>query len=108
MSKTIKALAAAGLLFSVAAPALAQTVGVAVGIEPEERTRIKEYVVREHVAPVTVRERLGIGTRLPGDVELRSVPSAWGPSLTRYRYVYSGDRVYLVEPSSREVVQEIE
>jgi hypothetical protein len=85
-------------------------VGVGAGITfaPEQRTRIKEYVVKERVAPVTVRERLAVGTRIPADVELRSVPADWGPSVTKYRYVYSNDQVYLVEPSSREVVQVIE
>jgi hypothetical protein len=79
-------------------------VGVGIGIVPEQRTRIKEYVVKERVAPVTVRERLTVGARLPADVELRAVPSDWGPSVTKYRYVYSDDRVYFVEPSTREVV----
>jgi hypothetical protein len=55
-----------------------------------------------------VRERIAVGTRLPADVELRTVASDWGPSVTRYRYVYSNDRVYFVEPSTREVVYEID
>ena len=104
MMKSLIALAAAGIALSIAAPSLAQTVGVGVTVAPEERTRIKEYVVKEKVAPVTIKERVSIGARLPADVELRTVPSAWGPTYTKYRYVYSGDRVYLVEPSSREVV----
>ncbi|MHC4048872.1 DUF1236 domain-containing protein [Bradyrhizobium sp. 25ACV] len=45
---------------------------------------------------------------MPGDVELEAVPSDWGPSLTKYRYLYSGDRVMLVDPGSRTVVQEID
>ena len=45
---------------------------------------------------------------LPSDVELAAVPSDWGPSLTKYRYVYSNDRVLLVDPGSRAVVQEID
>jgi len=104
---------AAGILVTLAgAPAYAQTVGVGpaetVVIEPEQRTVIREYVVKEHVAPATVQEKITIGTRIPADVELRLAPAAWGPTLTKYRYVYSGERVYLVEPSSRTVVQEIE
>ena len=94
------------------APAFAQTVGVGpaetVVIEPEQRTVIREYVVKEHVAPATVQERITVGTKIPADVELRSAPAAWGPKFTKYRYVYSGERVYLVEPSNRTVVQEIE
>jgi Protein of unknown function (DUF1236) len=103
MRKVILALATVGAL-SAAAPASAQTVGVGVTFEPEQRTRIKEYVVKERVAPVTIKERVTVGARLPADVELRTVPAEWGPSVSRYRYVYSDNRVYFVEPSSREVV----
>src|SRR4051812_16912525 len=83
-------------------------VGAGINFAPEQRTHIHQYVTRERVAPVTVKERVAVGTRLPADVELRSVPADWGPSVTKYRYVYSNDQVYLVEPSSREVVQVIE
>jgi hypothetical protein len=41
-------------------------------------------------------------------VELVAVPSDWGPSLTKYRYVYSDNRVLLVDPGSRAVVEEID
>ena len=103
MKKVVLALATVGAL-SAAAPSFAQTVGVGVTFEPEQRTRIKEYVVKESVAPITFKERVTVGGRLPADVELRSVPAAWGPSVSKYRYVYSDNRVYFVEPSSREVV----
>jgi Protein of unknown function (DUF1236) len=110
MKRTLIA-AAALLALGASSPSFAQGVGVQVGpvgagisFAPEQRTRIKEYVVKERVAPVTSRERIRVGTRLPADVELRSVPSDWGPSVSRYRYVYSDNNVYFVEPSSREVV----
>jgi Protein of unknown function (DUF1236) len=113
MKKTavVLALALAGL----ASPSFGQGVGVQVGpigagisFAPEQRTRIKEYVVKERVAPVTVEERIRVGARVPASVELRTVPPAWGPSVTKYRYVYADDRVYFVEPSSREVVHVID
>jgi hypothetical protein len=103
MKKIVLALATVGAL-SASAPSFAQTVGVGVTFEPEQRTRIKEYVVKERVAPVTIKERVSVGARLPADVELRAVPADWGPSVSKYRYVYSDNRVYFVEPSSREVV----
>jgi hypothetical protein len=103
MKKIVLALATVGAL-STAAPSFAQTVGVGVTFEPEQRTRIKEYVVQERVAPVTIKERVAVGARLPADVELRTVPTAWGTSVSKYRYVYSDNRVYFVEPSTREVV----
>lgn len=108
MNKTLATLAAATLALTLSAPAVAQTVGVGVTVAPEERTRIKEYVVKEKVAPVTLKERVRVGAKLPADVELRAVPSTWGPSYSKYRYVYSDDHVYLVEPSSREVVTVID
>ena len=103
--------AAMALALAASSPSFAQGVGpVGAGITfaPEQRTRIKEYVVKERVAPVTVRERIAVGARLPEDVELRAVPSDWGPSVSKYRYIYSGDNVYFVEPSSREVVHIID
>jgi hypothetical protein len=103
MKKLVLALATVAAM-SVAAPSFAQTVGVGVTFEPEQRTLIKEYVVKERIAPTTIRERVSVGARLPADVELRTVPAEWGPSVSRYRYVYSDNRVYFVEPSSREVV----
>ena len=70
--------------------------------------RLRALRVKEKVAPVRVQERIAVGARLPADVELRSVPSTWGPKFSKYRYVYSDDRVYLVEPSNRTVIQVID
>jgi hypothetical protein len=80
----------------------------AVKIEPETRTRIHTYVTEHKVRPVETREKIVIGQPVPRDVELEAVPADWGPSLTRYRYVYSGQRVMLVDPESRTVIQEVE
>jgi len=115
MKRALIAVAAIALTVGGSNAPFAQGVGVQVGpvgagisFAPEQRTRIKEYVVKERVAPVTVRERLTVGAKLPADVELRAVPSDWGPSVSKYRYVYSDNRVYFVEPSSREVVHVID
>jgi hypothetical protein len=107
--------AVVALSLGASAPSLAQGVGVQVGpigagisFAPEQRTRIKEYVVKERVAPVAVRERVRVGAVLPEEVELRAVPSDWGPEATKYRYVYVDNHVYFVEPSSRKIVYEID
>jgi uncharacterized protein DUF1236 len=101
--------AATAIVMLAGAQAFAQTVGVGpaetVVIEPEQRTVIKQYVVKENVAPV--KERISVGATVPADIELRSAPAAWGPKLSKYRYVYSDDHVYLVEPTNRTVVQVI-
>jgi hypothetical protein len=114
-----RSLLAAAAVIGLCAPALAQSTTVitspnvgststTVTIAPEERTRIKRYVVEKKMRPVTVTERVRVGATLPEDIELEAVPSDWGPSLTRYRYVYSNNDVYLVEPSSRRVIEVID
>jgi len=80
----------------------------AVRIEPETRTRIHSYVTEHKIRPVETREKIVVGSPVPKDVELQAVPAEWGPSLTRYRYVYSGQRVILVDPDTRAVVDEID
>ena len=80
----------------------------AVQIEPEYRTKIRTYVTEHKVRSVQSRERIVVGQPVPREVELEAVPVDWGPSLTKYRYVYSGERVMLVDPSTRTVVQEID
>ena len=77
-------------------------------ISPERRTMMRNYVVKERVRPRTFKERVVVGATLPEDVELAPVPEPWGPELRSYRYVYGDDRIYLVEPSSRRVIQVIE
>jgi hypothetical protein len=102
--KRFMILATAALLSS---GAFAQT-GVGVEIAPEQRTKIKQYVTTQKVAPVTVKERVTVGATLPADVRLSPVPADWGPSVTKYQYFYSDDHVYLVEPSSRKIVTVID
>jgi hypothetical protein len=84
------------------------TGNAAVQIEPQYRTKIKSYVTEHKIRPVTTKEKIVVGSRVPTDVDLVAVPSDWGPSLTKYRYVYSGDRVMLVDPGTRTVVQEVD
>jgi len=103
--KRVLVAGAVALSVVLAGQALAQTI---VEIEPAQRTRIKEYVVKEKVAPVRVKERVSVGVTLPADVELRTVPADWGPGVSKYRYIYSDNHVYFVEPSSRRVVQELD
>jgi hypothetical protein len=73
-------------------------------IAPEQRTKIKEYVVKERIPSATITERVTVGATIPANVELRTVPSTWGPAVSRYRYVYHDNHVVFVDPSSRKVI----
>lgn len=104
ITRALKTSVAAVVLLS-AGHAIAQTT---IEVAPEQRTVIRQYIVKERVPQVTVRERVNVGSVVPPDVELREVPADWGPTVTRYRYYYSGDRVYFVDPSSRRVIYDID
>ena len=82
--------------------------GAAIQIEPQYRTKIKTYVTEKRVRPLATQERIVVGSKVPASVELEAVPADWGPSVTKYRYVYSNDRVMLVDPGTRTVVHEID
>ena len=81
---------------------------VVIDLSPEQRTVIREHVVRERVPAVRIQGDIRVGASLPADVELVAVPDAWGPSVRRYRYVHWNDKVILVEPGNRRVVQIID
>jgi hypothetical protein len=111
MKKLILAVVAAGLLTTGAMAQTTVTTGIArdaVQIEPEYRTKIKTYVTEKKLRPITTTEQIVVGTSVPANIELQAVPSDWGPSLTKYRYVYSNDRVMFVDPDSRRVVYELD
>ncbi|MDN5004185.1 DUF1236 domain-containing protein [Bradyrhizobium sp. GCM10027634] len=113
--KKLFLISAAALMISTGAFAQSTVVtttgtghAAAIQIEPQYRTRIKSYVTEHHLRPVTTKEKIVVGATVPSDVELEAVPADWGPSLTQYRYVYSGERVMLVDPGTRTVVQEVD
>ena len=101
----MKALYVAGF---AAALLTTQAVAQTVVVTPEQRTTIKEYVVKQKVRPHQLQSRVTVGATLPADVELAPVPETWGPSFRSYRYIYTGDDVVLVDPSSRRVVDVID
>lgn len=92
----------------VASSAAFAQVSATISIGQPEQTRIKEYVVKEKVKPTMIKEKVTVGATLPADVELHPVPTDWGPTVSKYRYVYTNNNVVLVEPSNRRVVHIIE
>jgi hypothetical protein len=110
-------LIASAVAAALATPALAQSTTVTttgpaasatITLAPEQRTRIKTYVTEKKVKPVVIKEQITVGATLPADVELVEVPSDWGTELAQYRFVHWDNRVVLVEPASRRVVQIID
>jgi hypothetical protein len=74
-------------------------------LNPEQKRAAYETLFEpgSKVEPETAN--VGVGSKLPRSVKLRSVPRhATTRKLRRYRYTMSGDRVVLVDPKSRQVV----
>lgn len=94
------------LSITVGSQAFAQT--AVIEISPEQRTTIREYVVKQKPRSVTIQGDVRVGAPLPGDVALVAVPAEWGPQYSKYRYVYWNNRVVLVDPSNRHVVHIVE
>jgi len=80
-------------------------------IEPSHRTIIHQYVVKEHVQPVRIKESVAVGAVLPADVTLQPVPQEWTteiPEVANYQYFDWNGKVVFVEPQTRRVVQIVE
>jgi hypothetical protein len=58
--------------------------------------------------PAATKERLGVGATVPATVRLMPAPASWGAGFLKYQFVYADNRVLLVEPKNRKVVQVIE
>lgn len=104
MKRTL--LAGAAALVMICSPALAQS--VAIELNPAQRAQIKDFIVQQKVAPARVKESILLGSAIPADVDLRPVPGAWGPTVSRFRYLYADNRIYFVDPTSRRVVRIVE
>jgi hypothetical protein len=88
-----------------ASQASAQT---AVEISADQRAKIKEYIAQQNVPPMATKERLTVGATVPANVTLMPAPPTWGAAFLKYQFVYADNRVLLVEPKNRRIVQVIE
>jgi Protein of unknown function (DUF1236) len=94
-----------GAIVGGAVGAATGTVGGILGVE--ERPRFREYVVHERRPSYRYREDVRVGTVLPeSGVTYYEVPAEYHAA--GYRYAYVNDRVVIVEPRSRRIVDIVE
>ncbi|HEX3943650.1 MAG TPA: DUF1236 domain-containing protein [Rhizomicrobium sp.] len=77
-------------------------------IEPSHGKMIQEYVVTEHLRPVTVSVPLELGATIPDGLQLEPVPLglvARVPEVRNYEYFTAGGKVVFVEPYTRRIAQ---
>jgi hypothetical protein len=74
----------------------------------EKRRKIKTEVIRSYHGPRDARFDLRVGERVPETITLETFPEtifAEEPELKTYEYVLVQERLVLVDPQSREVVE---
>lgn len=99
--------AAAGPVGGVVGGAVGAVTGGIKGILGiEERPRFRQYVVEQHHPSVVYQGPVEVGVTLPQTVTYYEVPREYG--VTEYRYTVVNDRVVMVDPGTRRVVQIIE
>jgi hypothetical protein len=74
-------------------------------ISPTDETQMREFIVKEHRAPITPPAGFTVttGAVLPETINLYTFPAEnhWG----RYEYTVVGDQRVLVDPATRKVVE---
>jgi Protein of unknown function (DUF1236) len=77
-------------------------------VNPQERTVIHDYIVKERVRQVPVQEDLEVGAPVPPGVELQPVPEQIYTSLPAarpYKYFDWEGRMVFVDPGTGRIVQ---
>ncbi len=79
-------------------------------LTPVQRRTIYRTIVREHVVRAEPIFEYHVGTRVPDNVRLYSVPQEVAvevPEIRSYRYMVVNNRVVLVDPVTSQVVEEV-
>jgi Protein of unknown function (DUF1236) len=81
-------------------------------LSDQQREVIRKHVSSQRITTGSSRREIEVevGKRLPDTVEIESFPEEVyrdAPELRSYRYIDRGGDVYLVDPSDREVIEEV-
>ena len=80
---------------------------IAGGIAESQQPQFRQYVVQQNVPAYTYSGDVAVGTVLPSSgVTYYEVPATYG--VKEYRYTRVNNRVVLVDPSTRRIVQVIQ
>ena len=79
-------------------------------LTPVQRRTIYRTIVSERVSPAQPTVEYRVGTRVPAEVQLYSVPQEIAvevPAIRSYKYMVVNNRVVLIDPATSEVVAEL-
>ena len=77
----------------------------------EQRTKITSVIKSQKVEPVRLNVSVSVGTRIPADVRLHSLPQeviVIYPEWRGYDYILVGDQIVIVNPRTHEIVAIVE
>lgn len=97
----------AGIAIAQAQTTTTTTTKTTTTFEPAWRNEIKEYVIKEHRAPVPPPRdfTVSVGAPLPPPVELYPFPAT--VPYAKYRYSVIGNETVVVDPTDRKIVEVI-
>jgi hypothetical protein len=79
---------------------------IAGGLSEQQQPQFRQYVVQRDIPSYRYSDEVAVGTVLPSEgVRYYEVPEQYG--VRNYRYTVVNDRVVLVDPGTRRVVQVI-
>jgi len=73
-------------------------------LAPPQAAQLQQYVAAQGTSSVRVQEPIAVGEPLPGRAEVYAVPPSAGVQ-TPYGYTVVNERLVLVDPRSRRIVQ---
>lgn len=104
MRHTLKSICAAATLLAAMGYASAQDTII---ITPEQRTVVREYVVREKIDPIPdVDYDIAVGSIVPAEVQTRKL--AIDEFGDRYEFVVTNRGTLVVDPATRAIVDVVD
>ena len=95
----------AGLLVAISASMALSAPRKGINMPDELRTKISADVAKQQaVTPISKWKR---GSKIEDNAVLLDVPGTWGKDLTKYKYIYTENRVWFIDPTSRKAVDVI-
>lgn len=77
-----------------------------VPVTKDQRAIIANYVTQHKLTPATI-QKTKRGAKIATTVALTDVPAEWGADLTKYKYIYTNDKILFINPESRVLVDSI-
>lgn len=101
----MKRVVLAGLVSLVAVSTAFAAARSGINMPNDLRAKISADVVKQK--PTAGKTGWRRGRKIDDGVELKDIPADWGKDITKYKYIYTGNQVWFVDPASRRAIDVI-